>query len=185
MGSSARVVDFLRTTDLGDADSLCGNIKGLMQSIGVDMEEASVHNDVVLKMGRLDPDQTTAYFSTAIATAVLRLEDHEVAKLTKTLKSPEVRDLLGMLSGIGAGFPQDTTGMTFYSYDGQTNIIAKKTETVLKSIISAVADHPMSGSFTSVSVRQTDFKKPDDVPDNIKLAVTRHQGFKDGVLMTN
>ncbi|MDN2583282.1 hypothetical protein [Aquibium sp. ELW1220] len=183
--SSARVVDFLRTTDLGDADSLCGNIKELMHSIGLEMEEASILSEFTLKMKKLDPDQTTSYISTAIATGILRLDDHEVAKLSKTLKSQEVRDLLGLLSGIGAGFPQDARGMTFYAYAGETNIIAKKTETVLQSIITAVANHPMSGSFTSGSVQKTEFRKPDDVPENIMQAVKNHQGFEDGVLMTN
>lgn len=182
VGSSVHVLEFLRGTDFGNADSLCGNIRELMRKVGHDMEQASTLNETKFGQRRLDPEETTAFFTTAIATGVQRLDDKSVAELSKSLKSREVRDLLGLFAGIGAGFPQDKRGLTFYAYEGQSNIIAKKTETVLQSIISAMADHPASGSFTTASTRPTAFHRPDDVPRKLMQAARQHQGFSDGVL---
>lgn len=182
VASSGRILEFLHGTDFGDADSLCRNVKELLRVVGTDMEQASKINDERFGKGRLDPDQTTAFFSTAIATGIQRLDDNAVAELSKTLKSRPMRDLLGLLGGIGAGFPQNASGRTFYEYKGEDNIIAKKTQNVLESIISCIAKHPASGSFTTESVKPTSFHRPDDVPGKMMEAAKRHQGFGDGVL---
>ncbi len=182
VGSSVHVMEFLRTVDFGDATSLCAGIKKLMHEVGREMEEASNLNSTTLKKKKLDPDETEIYFKTAIATGILRLDDHEVTKLSNALKSQEVGDLRGLLRGIIEGFPQDAHGQFFYAYESETEILAKKTETVIDSIISSVANHPMSGSFTSDSVHRTAFRKPDDVPENIMKAARTHQGLTDGFL---